>query len=254
LTIVHPIIYAQIQRWLEDPDHTSALPQPLIEHISECAMCRGALLLLLIEALGGWPTDTISCAASQEQLAAYIDVELEAGTAQAWQRHPALVWHLLTCFDCAETYTLTRAMLEAQQSGTLAPPPFLSPPGRPQRWLLAALRLTRSFLQQSLPTRLAPLGAVRGVEPAWVLLYESEEAGHLLSLSVDSQSQASRTIAVDVEPPIDGRLTLTLDDFTREARFSGGRATIADVPASVLDSPAGPDLLALIECEPPANP
>jgi hypothetical protein len=237
----------QIQRWLAEGNCPGALPQLLVEHMAGCAACRG-VLLLLVEAFGSWPVQTaISCDACQEQLAPYIDAELDGGGTAAWRAYPTVGWHLLICPSCAETYKLTCAMLDAEQSGRLTRPPALRPSPQIQRWLLATIHLTRVFLQQALPTQLALLGAARGMAPEQVLLYESDEAGHLVSLSVEQQRDTSWTIVVAIDPPIDGRLTLTLGDFTAAERFHEGRATLRNVPAAALEAPTGPDLLCLIE-------
>src|ERR671936_761303 len=57
--------------------------------------------------------------ATHADLPAYIELELEDAMS-ALRSYPHVWWHLLICRECAETYWLTRTLLEAEWSGQLA--------------------------------------------------------------------------------------------------------------------------------------
>lgn len=103
-----------------------ALTHDLVEHVAGCDVCKGALLLLMAELLHARPeVEELDCPACEQQLAAFLELELDEGYAAAVQAYPRVAWHLWTCPDCAELGRLTRALLEAQRGGDLPLPPPL---------------------------------------------------------------------------------------------------------------------------------
>lgn len=243
---------AEVRQWLSRPFISGDLDPTLLVHIASCAACRGALKLLMAE-MTGVPAlqleiDHDSC---QEGLAAYIDLEDRTGAEAATRTHPQIAWHLLTCEMCAETYQLTRALLEAERSGTVAPPPPLTSANTARRSLFATMRLARSFLHQALPIPSPLLGMGRGDEDSEAVLFETGVNGYRISLSVARQADTRWSIIVTVHPQIDGWLALSLDGQTQYVPLSSGTAIVRDIPTSSLAAPVGPDLIGQIELEAP---
>lgn len=86
------------------------------EHLEACPLCR-ARLFLCLESLAAHFNDIdsaqIDCAHCEDWLGAYIETE-QADAARAMRQFPAIAWHIWTCPDCLELYTL--------MSGTLSDP------------------------------------------------------------------------------------------------------------------------------------
>lgn len=223
----------------------------LVAHVAGCAVCKGALLLMMAEVLNAQlDIEDPGCPQCERSLAAYLDLELERGSAAALRVYPQIAWHLWTCRNCAELYEFTRAVIEAEQAGTLSLPPPLVAAQRSPR-VLASFRLTRALLNVSLSSDRA-LGTARGPEDGPEVLYERTEAGLRISLSVTHLADRSWTIDVAVEPALEGRFRLTVGEFSREALFVAGNATIHGVSATALEEADGADLLGELLSDPPS--
>lgn len=99
-----------VRAYLQQPASLGAAAPPpawLVEHTARCATCRGAIALLAAELIA---PSLEECAACQEGLAAYVDLDLAEGAASALRTYPMVGWHLRICHDCAEIYRLTRAL------------------------------------------------------------------------------------------------------------------------------------------------
>lgn len=210
-------------------------------HVATCSLCRGALALLALEALGAPPPDPISHAACQAELAAFIDRE-RADSAAAVRRFPQIWWHLWTCAECAETYLLTRSLVVAARQQ-----PFVYTPIQRQTPSLSevVLRLSRSLLNGFFATLSPDWGAARGGEAGEEVLAEkTTRSGHQLTVSVAQQPDQRWRVVVAAVPPFDGSLVIGFGATTFSAPFdTEGSATIADIPAALLTDPQGPELV-----------
>jgi hypothetical protein len=234
---------ADIRRWMDAALHSSDLiaPSPVLSaHIEGCAVCQGALLVL-IAAGNDLPPSTARAAAQHclDDLPAYIDRRLE-DPLSAIRTYPHVWWHLLTCRTCRETYRLTRTMIEGERRGQLAPLPRPGQPAFP-----ALLRLSRRFLNHLLaPSPL--LGAVaRGSTRRPVILAEEDtDQGYAITLSVEPQPDGAWRVLIRGVPPPQGQLLLTLGEASFRSAFNTqGVAVVADVPAPLLLHADGPDLV-----------
>jgi hypothetical protein len=78
------------------------------------------LLLAQVSAVPSQVADT-SCEACQYDMAAYIDLEWEAGTPTAVREYPHVWWHTVVCSDCFTTYQMTTVLVAAERQGELMP-------------------------------------------------------------------------------------------------------------------------------------
>jgi hypothetical protein len=94
------------------------------------------------------------------------------------------------------------------------------------------------------------LGSSRGDDPGETVLVDGDGAGSQRTLSVQQQPDGAWTIRVTTEPPIRGRIVLTLGTTRFSAAFDlGGTALVPSVPNDLLAATDGPDLLLSIEIE-----
>jgi hypothetical protein len=232
-----------VRRWMDTALHSNDLiaPSPVLStHIEGCALCQGALLVL-IAAGNDLPPSTVRAAAQHclDDLAAYIDRRQE-DSLSAIRAYPHVWWHLLTCRTCRETYRLTRAMIEGERCGQLTPLPQPSQPAFPD-----LVRLSRQLLNHLLaPSPL--LGAVaRGSTRRPIELVEEETAqGYTVTLSVEPQPDGAWRVLIKGVPPPQGHLLLTLGEASFRTEFNTqGVAVVTDVPAPLLLHSDGPDLV-----------
>lgn len=87
------------------------LPLEIMDHISGCASCQAALVLVAGSQIG--MAESISCNTCLEDLPAYIDQE-RASPSQASRLYPSVWWHLLICRGCAEVYGNTLDCLQGE--------------------------------------------------------------------------------------------------------------------------------------------
>lgn len=238
----------QVRAWLAATASPTPPPATLVAHVAECPRCRGALALLLAGQLNAPldPDDSGNCNSCQDDLAAFVDLEYAHGAMVAAQTYPQVWWHIWLCPDCAETYRLTRVLVEAEADGALQGSrwPAAALQARPR---LPQLRFQRAFLSQVFATQQL-LGIAWGADDEGVVLGESASGGYHLSLSVQPLDDEQCIVSVSVEPPFDGWLVLQLGEQVFRARFDDtGLAQIASVPLRMLSAPDGPELMVTIE-------
>ena len=241
---------AEVLRWLWGAARAGALvlPPPQVSaHIVGWASCRGALALLASS--DGVPSpEDVGCTACEEDLPAYIDLELSAGVAAAQHAYPAVWWHLWVCPSCLESYELIKALIAAEQEHDIPPLPFLPKVPRPLR----TVRLGRAFLNRALPLPRPELGPTRGAGDVAAVLMDEDEAtaGYQFAVRVQQEKDATWTITGTALPPIVGRLVAELGDRTFAATFdTHGTALIRDVPTALLAAADGPDLICHLELD-----
>ncbi len=223
-------------------------PAEVVAHIAVCDLCRGALALLATTMFASAPHPLpTSCADCQAVLDAFIDLEHATELIQAMQAYPQAGWHVWICPDCAQTYRLTRAALDAEAQGALAALPLS--PIMPH--LLTTIRLARAFLNAALPVPIARQPQLRGAEAAERVLYNELIEGHQLRLSMARQPNDQARLTMQTRPALAGGLRLYLGLFNVWVPFNAsGQAHVPDLPPTLLDAPDGPDLLVDIEIIP----
>lgn len=239
-----------IQRILQSTDPTTPSPA-LVSHIASCHMCQGAFALLAAEAIN-LPAiaSSISCRRCELDLAAFVEQELEQGSAAAIRTYPHVWWHLWTCEECTETYRVTRLYLLAQQSQAVAK--ALAFPASPAARPTLVLQLPRAVLHHALAGSIAVRATTRGggTVPSYVIAEQDYPGG---DLEVRVQRQANGEWRVDAahQPPRRGALVLICGDQRFHADFDAhGRAAVHDVPFALLTAPDGPDMEIGIEPDP----
>lgn len=240
----------RVRAWLRqrEPDDSLALPPfDISDHVANCPVCRGALATLMATLLHSSPeVDAASSCVEPQDMAAYIDIERDEGALAAFQRYPQLWWHLWTCRECAETYHLTRALLEAEESGALMPLPFLQPETPVQPRLPNPLHLGRAFIRQVFGQPLL-LGPAWGEDEEEVLFSEEDSAGYHVCLSVH-QHDATCQLTLSVKPPVAGQAVVSIGAAVFRAPFdSTGTAVFPAIPTDLLTTPDGPDLTITFE-------
>jgi hypothetical protein len=249
---VKQIVCEDLRRWLGQATHANHHIQPthtLPAHVAECEVCQGTLVLLAATALDVPPPATITCQDCMLDLPAFTEREHDDPIAAA-HAYPQIWWHLWTCPECVETYQLTLALLAAEGRGeisTLRPIAKSTPPKLEPSVLL---RLTRQFLRRALPPPMLLAPTMRGQSEGPVVLSScAVAAGQLLTLSVQEQSNGDWSVSVDILPPQSGWIVLVFGDKRFRTLFdTQGAAVVAHVPATLLASTAGPDLV--VELEP----
>lgn len=227
------------------------MPEPaLCEHIAECTLCRGALALLLAEAVGMTkPPPQVGCDRCQRDLAALIDLEDAEGTPVAIQHYPIAWWHLWTCPTCAEVYQITRELLVLEFAELSVPPLPMPRMARPRTRLT---NLDRSFLfyaagsQMSYQHRGAPSAPIELIsdEP----ISDDPADARRLTVAVRQQRNGDCRFDVRVQPPVAGELVFTLGAFVTRVPFDAeGGASVREVPFALIGEPTGPDLALAIE-------
>ncbi len=222
--------------WLRSAAQASNLlaPPMVRAHIAGCHTCQTALLLLARELATPTLPAPIACRQCREDLPAYLEHEQPT---EAIRAYPEVWWHLATCADCAETARLAGTLLEAEQTGAL-PPLRLA-----QRQIL--VRLPHQFLTRALPAARALRGGESGPQ---VLSKRATPTGHAFTLSVERQPNQSWSLRVEFRPPLAGWLVLTLGTAEFRTQLDQqGCALLSDLPAELLDSAGGPDLVLELE-------
>ena len=230
---------ADAQAWLRSTAQAdNLLAAPLIRaHIAGCHTCQAALLVLARELATPRPPAPIACWQCREDLPAYLEYDQPT---EAIRAYPEVWWHLATCAGCAETARLAGALLEAEQAGALSP---LRRALLVRRQVL--VRLPHQFLRRALPQARPMRG---GETSPQVLSKRTTPAGHAFTLSVERQPDQSWSLRVEFRPALAGWLVLTLGTAEFRAPLDQqGCALLSDLPAELLDSAGGPDLLLELE-------
>lgn len=246
---------AQVRSQLQDifVYRRSLLPTPaLCEHVAECPLCRGALALLLADAVGvATPPPQVGCERCQHDLAALIDMEDAEGTAVAIQHYPSAWWHLWTCPLCAETYQLTRELLVLEPADLSAPPaPIQRLRYAPRHTPLSSTLRPFLFREVAVPLAKAQRGS-----PGKQIEFISNEPisddpaeNRLLTASARRQRNGHCRFDVRVQPRQTGELVFSLGEFVVHAHFDAeGWAQVRDVPFACIAEPTGPDLVLALE-------
>lgn len=251
-----------IRLWMHNIFETSPpVPPPAdyYTHIADCALCRGALIMLLPHMLTSLPDDSSLLAGhkSASDLAAFIEYEALEGTLAAAQVFPHVWIGLLHDADLAETYRLTRHLLEAEERNelpsirqTLAA--SVSRPGMHG----FSLRLKRTFFNQAFLTLPPSLCLERGAgQGETVVIEEDTSAGIHFNLSIQHCPDNTWKLIATISPPLPGTLVFTLGEQVFRAPLDAeGTAVASSVPAGLLMAPDGPDLVVGLEThESPAN-
>jgi hypothetical protein len=226
------------------------------EHIAGCTHCRGALMLLAAAVFEPpRPAEETDCDMCQEYLSSYIDQEI-VDVRTAIQMYPQVWWHLWSCVECAEIYEFTRRLVDAERVGILTPLPrgHPTPAAQPDPSLpsskLPLFNLKRDFLFWAFSGQ--PSRTRTSIETSTheVVLFEGEAFDHDVQLRVTQIPDQLWHMTITITPPIAGWLTLTLNELHRRIQFdSQGVAFLPDIPAAVLCSSEGSDLIGSIELD-----
>lgn len=203
----------------------------IARHLARCPECLALRSHLFGLLLPGSAEPTEGCDACQDDLAAYVDLSLDAGARAAAEAYPHAWWHLWGCASCAEVFVQTAALASAERRGALPPMPVArraSP--RPRligRLAVAPQALARLFQVHEL------LGTPYGGKDELVL-DENESEGYSFQLSVHREPGGTWAILVAVIPPALGEAVVQVGAQTFCAPFDGqGIAQVAGIPASL---------------------
>ncbi len=242
-----------VLQWLRTAVQAKDLvPMPAIQaHVAGCPICQAVMLLLVGEVTNSPISPTIiDCEHCRAELPTFIEWESEA-PARAIRDYPQVWWHLWTCDTCAETYRLTRVLVEAEQHGVIGMPDILRIGAVFTPQLQILLRLTRAFLTRALPAPLPLARIMRGHSDGPIVLSQRKiVADRNLVLSVEKQPNRDWAVRVVLTPPLAGWLVLKLGEAEFRARFDAQGIAVADnVPAELLTGTAGPELVVGIETD-----
>ncbi len=220
--------------WLHEATHTDQQSLPsakLSQAIANDASSRGHLIMLLAELFDIPASDTIvSALQCQEDLPAFIDLQIHEGLFAAVHEYPHVWWQLWVDPELDETYRVTLQLTQAEQVGTL-PALRLSEEYSQQHrsGTVAQIGVSKSFLSQVLAEpRLLAMEC--GSPTGQAFLINTDDTEFLLSLRVLQQAGSPQTLLVNIAPPIAGRVISTLDTIVQEVPFDAhGRAAIENV-------------------------
>ncbi|WP_110518458.1 hypothetical protein [Herpetosiphon llansteffanensis] len=240
---MNKLVYScrDIQDWLLR-DRSSSLKPPtgMVDHIRQCALCRGALYEMVMSALELRDIDDISCDDCQDSLAAFVMLEYRNLLAAA--KHYPQVWkHLLTCDDCSDTYEMLFDTVAAEPE-LLESEPWLAessfsaratvplPLPSPFELLLSMPRQTLVGLPTPAEFRGIQRSMHRGVEEEEYLLrptapYHAKELSGDLKVSYDPESELW-TISLTFTTPVDGRIQATVGTYVKTIEMSGDKLAV----------------------------
>jgi hypothetical protein len=209
----------------------SRRPQPTLkqaQHLAHCHDCQALRRYLYQMLLAGIDQPTTSCAACQDDLAAYVDRSLDLGARVAAEAYPDLWWHLWSCPACAEVFTYTAALATAERQHALHALP-LAYVHAPQRRVIGRLALAPGVVSRILQTR-ELLGRAYGGEDDLVL-NEVESDGYSFHLSLQREPAGTWEIRVGVIPPVVGLAVIRVGTTVFQAPFDPvGIAHVTRVP------------------------
>ncbi len=247
----------------ESPSHVAPA---VSDHVAHCALCRGALHLLITTVLQAScdPVTMMDCCQCQDALAAFIDRECEEGSTVAARTYPHVWWHLWTCPLCAETYNLTLRLLDAERNYELLPitsmlrqaspypathsrrHPQSLPTGSP---MPTHIRLPHALLAQTVNSRTL-LGHAYGEHDDDTVISEEQHAGYTFNMSLNKGAEATWQFQIVVTPPVNGTVTLTFHDTPLQSRFdAGGRALLWPIPVDLFTSSDSADVMVTVELD-----
>lgn len=113
---------AQVRAWLLDPRlaPTAWVPDALCSHVASCAVCQGAVALVIIVQTGIRP-EPMTCRACQALLPTFAEITRD-DRQEARSTMPSVWWHLLCCAECAEVFQMMQRVLYAERQGPLMSP------------------------------------------------------------------------------------------------------------------------------------
>ena len=241
-----------VQIWLGSLDSAAVPttpPQQLANHVSGCPRCRAALLLLAIELLHVTLEITqMACDQCQNDLAAYIDLDHDSGSAEAIHAYPHVWWHLWTCADCVKMYEMITTLQDAEAKGTLSRMPLTSFINcldlHQTRPVIKAITLPRMWFTRILVPQFGPTW---GQNDGDTVIHENAEDNYQINATV-CKADGQWMVVITINPPLDGDVVLTLGTVAFRSRLGpNGVANIWPIPANLLTSPDGPDMAIMIE-------
>lgn len=115
-----------LQSWLLNKlpyEPSTQEKQDLQAHLMDCAECQRFLYSIASEIIQIPEVPEVDCDVCSEHLAAFIDL-VELNAYQALQKYPAIWWHIVSCPMCAEVYTLTTELVEAEAHNQIVIPRY----------------------------------------------------------------------------------------------------------------------------------
>jgi hypothetical protein len=236
-------------------DPSQPISVQLYELISQNDSYRGALVLLMAKLLELPPVpEQIDCQQCLDQLAAFVDYEIDYGTRAAAHQYASIWWSLWTCPECLESYLTMHALHKAVETGEIIPLSPLQPPlvqnlaQQLQAPLIVVFKLPRHFLNRVLSPRPQLGTAMSGEQEHETVLARREivtesNVVYFMTLSIEQQDDTRYQIIVNVAPPSEGIAIVKLGATVFHAQFDQqGRASTPTIPAIPFAEPEGPEL------------
>lgn len=228
-------------------------PEPgLCAYIARDSVSR-EYLILLANVLLNIPLSfqPLRCSDCLEDIALFVECEQREGILKAIHTYPDLWYHLWTCKECAETYHMTHDMVVAEQQGKM---PTLSTYVRPsslvKKRIIEIVTLTRDLLTQAFATVTQPQFVAAGSDDSDIVIVDEQTDHGSVTVSVQPDRTRSWHITVHVIPPPVGCAVVQCSDRYFRATFDEqGEAVFPDIPADILASLDGPDVIVGIEVD-----
>ncbi|MBX0329904.1 hypothetical protein K2Z83_19755 [Oscillochloris sp. ZM17-4] len=213
--------------------HQPAQTPALAQHIAHCSACQDLRASVFQQLLPSKALPADPCALCQLDLAAYVDMNLDAGTHTAALAYPQVWWHLWTCRDCAKIFAQTAALAGAERAGVLTSIPVARVTPTNPRHVIGRLSVAPQVVARFIQSR-ALLGVAYGDETPMVL-DDGEDNIHSFQLSVQRGGGGTWQVLVSVVPPVAGVAVITVGQTTYHVPFDAqGFARVADMPSALL--------------------
>lgn len=228
-------------------------PEPsLCAYIARDSVSREYLILLANVILNiPLSFQQIPCSDCLEDIALFVECEHKEGILKAIHTYPNLWFHLWTCNECAATYHMTYDMVVAEQHGEM---PTLSLYGQEsiplKKRMIEIVTLTRDLLTQAFATVTQPQFVAAGSDDSDIVIVDEHTDNGSVTVSVQPDGARPWHITVNVIPPPVGRAVVQCRDLYVTATFDQyGEAVFPTIPADVLTSLDGPDVVVGIEVD-----
>jgi hypothetical protein len=168
------------------------------------------------------------CERCQADMAVYIDTLLSAGSSAAAQALPHVWWHIWQCADCAETFELTLALIDAELRGEIMPLESLFKTTEPTRPIWRLL-IVRPEMIAHLFTARQVLGMSYG-DAEETVVSEEIDANCTFQISMQRAHDEAWSLIVSSEPPLAAMAVFTIGSARYQAPFDEqGRAIVHDI-------------------------
>lgn len=238
-------LYCRVVAWLEEAVQLDKLTNPPTELCAQVAQSPAVQsnLLVAVAAMFGLQAEQLygkTCRECEDDMAAFIDLEIDYDIATALQHYPHVWWALWRCPDFFEVYAMTRdlALRASPLSGLREAQTEPLPPLHPHPFVT----ITREMLAQIFTVRRFLMSAMGG-EDDTITIAEESGADYTLMVRLHEVDTTTWEVIAFTRPPVTGTVVLTYGDSQANVPLNEtGVASTTAIPVGFLTSATGADL------------